>query len=131
MAINNIHIIGNVGNDPKVHYFENSDKISIQFSVAVTDRWKDNAGAQKEDTTWVRCTRYTKNVDLAKYIRKGDKIYLAGKARTSAYIKDGVAVGVLEMLVDKIDFLSVKDNSNTPVPPSDVPPTKDDDDLPF
>ncbi|WP_313579853.1 single-stranded DNA-binding protein [Chishuiella sp.] len=132
MAINNFQIIGHVGNDPKLHYFENSEKISIQFSVAISKKWKTATGELKEQTTWVRCTRYTKTHELAKYIKKGDRIYLEGEAQATAYIKDGKAIPQLEMLVNKIEFLSIKPIGSTLPAPSDIPPTgNEEDDLPF
>ena len=104
MAINKFQIIGNVGSDPKFHFFEGKDQLSIQFSVAVTKTWKNTQGEKQEHTTWIRCTRYTKTQELAKYIKKGDRIYVEGEAFASAYIKDGIAEPVLEMRVNKIDF---------------------------
>lgn len=132
MAINKFQIIGNVGNDPKLHFFEGKDQLSIQFSVAVTKTWKNAQGEKQELTTWIRCTRYTKTQDLAKYIKKGDRIYVEGEAFASAYIKDGKAEPVLEMRVNKIDFLERKSSTATPPAPDDVPPSYNaEDDLPF
>lgn len=131
MAINKSIFIGNVGKDATVHPFTNSDRVAIQFSLAVTERWKTASNEEKEKTIWVRCVRYTKNKNLAEYIKKGDRLYVEGKIDVSAYIRENDAIGVLELNVEKIDFLSAKGNSNTPTPPSDVPPTTDDDDLPF
>ena len=132
MAINKFQIIGNVGNDPKLHFFEGKDQLSIQFSVAVTKTWKNAQGEKQEHTTWIRCTRYTKTQELAKYIKKGDRIYVEGEAYASAYLKEGKAEPVLEMRVDRIDFLSTKQNEGSPPNPGDVPPSnQEDDDLPF
>ena len=50
MAINNFSIIGHVGSDPKLHFFEGTDTLSIQFSVAVSQKWKTKTGEEKEIT---------------------------------------------------------------------------------
>lgn len=137
MAINKLTIIGNIGSEPKVFAFENSDRLAISFSVAVTDTWKDAEGNKKENTTWVRCVRYTKSDAVVKYLNKGDKIYLEGKAMATAYLKEGEPIGQLELVIDKIDFISSKkDFSNNPELPTNLPPNlsgenQQDDDLPF
>ncbi|WP_291071669.1 single-stranded DNA-binding protein [Empedobacter sp. UBA5637] len=132
MAINNFSIIGHVGSDPKLHFFEGTDTLSIQFSVAVSQKWKTKTGEEKEKTTWVRCTRYTKTQKLAEFIKKGDRIYVEGEAFASAYLKEGKAEPVLEMRVNKIDFLERKSSTATPPAPDDVPPSNNaEDDLPF
>lgn len=134
MAVNKIIIIGNVGANPTLHKFENSERWAIQFPVAVTERWKDVKGAEKEQTTWFNCVRYTKTENLARFIQKGNRIYVEGKVDVSAYLKNGEPVGKLNILVSNIDFLTSKqDGVHTPPNPNDLPPTtnQDDDDLPF
>ena len=133
MSINKSIFIGNVGQDATVHPFTNSDKVAVQFSLAVTERWVNETGQEQGKTIWVRCVRYTKSSKLAEHIKKGDKLYVEGKIDVSAYIKEKDAVGTLELNVEKIDFLSAKNNSNSPAHPENTPPTNggDDDDLPF
>lgn len=133
MAINKSIFIGNVGNDATVHPFTNDDKVAVSFSLAVTERWTNKAGQEQEKTIWVRCVRYTKSRKLAEHIKKGDKLYVEGKIDVSAYIKEQDAIGTLHLNVEKIDFLSAKNNFNSPAHPENTPPTNcgDDDDLPF
>lgn len=123
-----IQLIGNIGEEPKVHEIPNSDRYAINFSVAITERWKNKQNEETTKTTWVRCVRYTTTKRLAEVIGKGDQIYLEGTPSASAYIdKQGNAVGNLELVISNIVFLrnGKKQNEETPTN------KEENDDLPF
>lgn len=80
-----ITIIGNVGKDLDLKYTETRKKV-VEFSVAVTEKINNN-----DLTTWFNCeARENRAETLAKYVKKGDQIYIEGKIRNKKYKgKDG------------------------------------------
>lgn len=99
-------IIGHVGADPVIKTV-NGDAI-LDFSIAVNEKFKKNDGTSVENTTWFQCS--TKNLKLASFIKKGDKMMVQGNFKIGIY-KDGsnnAKVGI-DVRASKIEFLGSKD----------------------
>ena len=81
MSVNRVILIGNVGQDPRVKYFDTGSAVAT-FPLATTDRGYtlQNGTQIPERTEWhniVASNRLAEIVD--KYVHKGDKLYLEGK----------------------------------------------------
>ena len=81
MSVNKVILLGNVGQDPKVKYFDSGSAVAT-FSLATTDRAYTLANGTQvpERTEWhniVASNRWAEIVD--KYLHKGDKLYVEGK----------------------------------------------------
>ena len=149
MSVNRVILIGNVGQDPRVKYFDTGSAVAT-FPLATTDRGYTLANGTQipERTEWhniVASNRLAEIVD--KYVHKGDKLYLEGKIRTRSYDDSrGIKRYITELFVDNMEMLSVKPQHAPPPPPlpehtdnqtrsavnecpPPPPPTKDD--LPF
>lgn len=89
-SLNKIQIIGHLGRDPEVRYLPNGDAVS-NFSVATTEKWKNQAGEQQEATEWHRVTAFAKLAEIVgKYLKKGSQVYIEGKIQSRKYQdKDG------------------------------------------
>ncbi len=99
-----LQVIGNLGKDCTVK--EVNGKNVINFSVAHTERYKDNQGNQKERTTWVECAYWTDKTAVAQYLTKGKTIYAEGSPDTDAYMnKDNQAAATLRMRVQTVQLL--------------------------
>lgn len=80
--VNKIILIGNVGKDPEVKAV-GSGKVA-KFSLATTERWKDQQGQKQERTTWHNCEVWGKLADVVEsYVKQGSKLYLEG-----SYVSD-------------------------------------------
>ena len=80
MSVNKVILIGNVGQDPRVKYFDTGSAVAT-FPLATTDRGYTLANGTQipERTEWhniVASNRLAEIVD--KYVHKGDKLYLEG-----------------------------------------------------
>jgi len=77
--MNRISVIGRVGKDPETHEFSSGD-LKVSFSIATSDRWKDDQGNQKERTQWHNVAIV--NQGLAKialdYVKKGSRVMVEG-----------------------------------------------------
>lgn len=75
--MNNISLVGRLGKDPDVRYFEDG-KVVGKVSIAVR-RWKDGAD-------WFNLEVWGKQAQiLADYCRKGDQIGVDGRMQQDSY----------------------------------------------
>ncbi len=111
MSVNKVILIGNVGQDPRVKYFDTGSAVAT-FPLATTDRGYTLANGTQipERTEWhniVASNRLAEIVD--KYVHKGDKLYLEGKIRTRSYSdQSGAMRYITEIFVDNMEMLSRK-----------------------
>lgn len=146
--LNKAQIIGNLGADPRIAKAQNGSAIA-SFTVATTERgYTTQSGAQIPDRTeWHNVVCFGKLAEVvAKYLRKGSKVYIEGKMRTRSYTgKDGIERKVMEINADSMEMLDSKQSSsgNNAQQPQDPyggyqpqsgysqPQPNDDPDLPF
>ena len=120
MSVNRVILVGNVGQDPRVKYFDTGSAVAT-FPLATTDRGYTLANGTQipERTEWhniVASNRLAEIVD--KYVHKGDKLYLEGKIRTRSYDDSrGIKRYITELFVDNMEMLSVKPQQAPPPPP--------------
>lgn len=111
MSVNKVILLGNVGQDPQVKYFDTGSAVAT-FRLATTDRafTLQNGTQVPERTEWhniVASNRLAEVVD--KYVHKGDKLYLEGKIRTRSYTdQSGATRYTTEVYVDNMEMLSPK-----------------------
>ena len=109
MSVNRVILVGNVGQDPRVKYFDTGSAVAT-FPLATTDRGYTLANGTQipERTEWhniVASNRLAEIVD--KYVHKGDKLYLEGKIRTRSYSdQSGAMRYITEIYVDNMEMLS-------------------------
>lgn len=78
--INSAVIVGRVGQDPEMKYFE-SGKVKTTFSIAV-DRW--TKGGKKTD--WYRIELWDKQAEIAgQYVKKGGMVAIEGRLDISQW----------------------------------------------
>ncbi len=121
--MNKVMLIGNLGQDPDTRYLDNGDAVST-ISVATNRRWKDKtSGEQKSHTEWHRCVAFGKRAEtIAKYLRKGSKIFVEGEMRTRKWQdKDGQDKWTTEVRIDNFEFLDKKEAGERPPHPADEP----------
>jgi len=118
-------LLGNVGQDPKVKYFDTGSAVAT-FSLATSDKGYtlQNGTQVPERTEWhniVASNRLAEIVD--QYVHKGDKLYLEGKIRTRSYNdQSGALRYITEIYVDSMEMLSPKGShpASTEAPASNV-----------
>ena len=121
MSVNKIILLGNVGKDPEVRYFDNGGAVA-NFSLATTERGYTAAnGTQVPDRTeWHNIVLWKGLAEVAeKYVKKGSKLYIEGKIRTRSYDDaHGNKRYITEVWGDTMELLDRKpDNASaTPFP---------------
>lgn len=79
--LNQCQFIGNLGADPDVKRTQAGNPV-VNFSVAVTERWKDkNSGEKRERTEWVRVVVFSEGLCKVaeSYLKKGSRVFVSGK----------------------------------------------------
>nr|MBP7471357.1 single-stranded DNA-binding protein [Prevotella sp.] len=109
--MNKIMLIGNVGQDPKVTYFE-ADQAVAQLSLATTEKgYTLQNGTQVPDRTdWHNLVFYRSLAKVVeKYVHKGDKLYVEGKIRYRSYNdRQGRKQNITEIFVENMEMLTPK-----------------------
>ena len=121
--MNKAILIGNVGRDPNVKYFEGGRAVA-QVTLATTERgYTLQNGTQVPDRTeWHNLVfRYGLAQTVEKYVHKGDKLYVEGKIFTRNYDdQSGIKRYVTEIYVDEMEMLTPK-SSNQSAPTASQP----------
>ena len=107
MSLNKVILIGNVGKDPDVRYFDDGHALAT-FPLATSERGYrlTNGTEVPERTEWhnIQVSRDRAQF-VEKYVKKGNLLYVEGKIRTRTYDdKDGNKRYFTDILADRVDF---------------------------
>lgn len=120
--MNKVILIGHLGKDPEVKYFESGTAVA-QFSLATTERgYTTTDGKQVPDRTdWHNIVLWRKMAEIAeKWLHKGDKILIEGSIRTRSYDdQQGIKRSIVEIYADRMEMLSTKKDTSKPLPPEE------------
>lgn len=111
-GVNKVILVGNLGKDPEVRNLENGATVA-SFTMATTETYKDKTtGDKKEITEWHNIVLWRGLAEIAaKYLHKGDMIYVEGKLRTRSWEKEGVTRYITEIIGDNMTMLSTRRNT--------------------
>lgn len=103
-----LQVIGNLGKDCAVNTV--NGKTVINFSVAHTEKFKDNTGVQKDKTIWVECAYWTDRTAVAQYLKKGTQVHAEGIPDLRTYTtQDGRQGTSLTLRVLSVQLLGSKE----------------------
>jgi single-strand DNA-binding protein len=124
MSLNKVILIGNVGKDPEIRYFDNNTAIA-NFPLATSERGYtlSNGTVVPERTEWHNIVvRKDQVTFVEKWVKKGSSVYVEGKIRTRNYDDTtGVKRYVTEIHASRIEFFNfgsrpnVADSATQPV----------------
>lgn len=121
MSLNKVILIGNVGKDPDVRYFDSGAAVA-NFPLATSERGYTlaNGTVVPERTEWHNIVVRRDLVPFVeKWVRKGSGVYVEGKIRTRNYDdQSGVKRYVTEIHADRIEFYSTGSSACAPVTPT-------------
>ncbi|MCI6102653.1 MAG: single-stranded DNA-binding protein [Bacteroidales bacterium] len=107
--MNKVMLIGNVGQEPDVHYY-GADQARAEVRLATTERgYKLPNGTEVPARTDWHTLLFFGNLakTVEHYVHKGDKLYVEGRLRYSVYNdKLGQRRNVTEILVASMEMLS-------------------------
>ncbi|MCR5299098.1 MAG: single-stranded DNA-binding protein [Paludibacteraceae bacterium] len=119
MSLNKVILIGNVGREPDVKYFD-TDSAVANFTLATNERgYTLSDGTQMpERTDWhnIAVRRRDLVSFVERYVHKGNLVTVEGKIRYREYMKGDIKHFVTEIIAEKVDFFNIvrkTENNNT------------------
>lgn len=109
MSINKVILVGNVGKDPVVRYFDKG-AAKVTFPLATSESYTNQQGETITSTEWHNIVLWRALAEVAeKSVRKGSQVYIVGKIKTRSYVdKDGNNKYITEILGDALIVLDKK-----------------------
>jgi single-strand DNA-binding protein len=109
MSINKVILVGNVGKDPVIRYFDKG-AAKATFPLATSEYYTNQQGETITTTEWHNIVLWRALAEVAeKTVKKGSQVYIVGKIKTRSYVdKDGVNKYITEILADTLLVLEKK-----------------------
>lgn len=101
MSLNKVQLIGHLGRNPETRT-TNSGKTLCSFTVATSQKWKDDHGQPQERTEWHQVVVFNSAAAAfaERYLRKGSKVYVEGQLQTRKWTdQSGVERSTTEVVV--------------------------------
>lgn len=88
-GLNKVMLLGNLGADPELKVTGQGTAI-LKLRIATTETYMNSSNERQERTEWHSVTVWGKRGEgLAKFLKKGDRIFIEGSLRTQSYEKNG------------------------------------------
>ena len=109
-TLNKVMLIGHLGDEVKMHYFEGGGCIG-RFPLATTETYVSKQTNERvSNTEWHNIVVRNKAAEICeKYLSKGDKVYIEGRIKTRKWQDDkGMDRFSTEIQCKDFTFLSTK-----------------------
>jgi single-strand DNA-binding protein len=84
-SVNKVILVGNLGKDPEVKFTASGVPVA-RFSLATSERFKDQSGEFQERTEWHSIVAWQRLAEIVgEFMSKGSKVYIEGKLQTSEW----------------------------------------------
>ena len=85
MQYNHCAFCGYLGRDPELRYTPGG-KAVLNYSIAVTEKWKDGDDNPKESVAWIEGVIWgTSAENFDKYCRKGSNVFVEGRMKQETW----------------------------------------------
>jgi len=111
-SVNKVILLGNVGKEPEIKVLPSGQPVA-NFSIATSDRYKDQQGNFQDRTEWHNITAYGKLAEIVRdYVKKGNKLYIEGRLTTRSWDDKDTQKKVYrtEIVVADLSLLSGRDD---------------------
>ncbi len=108
-SLNKAMLIGHLGDEVKMHYFEGGNSIG-RFPVATNETYSNKQTGEKVTTTeWHNVVVRNKLAEICeKYLSKGDRVYVEGRIKTRQWEQEGLKKYTTEIHATDMTFLTTK-----------------------
>lgn len=112
-SVNKVILLGRVGNPPELKQTQNGGMLTT-LSLATNSVWMDKQGQKQEDVQWHNLVVWGKQAEnVAKYVNKGDQLYVEGQLKTDEYEKDGIKRWATKIIAREVKFLTPKETGHS------------------
>jgi len=119
-------LIGVIGQDAIINNV--NSKNVVNFSVAHSEKYKDQNGQVVNKTVWVNVSYWVDRTTIAQYLKKSTNIYCEGIPSVDTYKnKDGQTVAQLRLRATMVQLLGgnkQENNNQQAAPQSDLTPSQ-------
>lgn len=108
-TINKVILVGHLGDNVKMHYFEGGNSIG-RFPLATNESYTNKqTGERVTSTEWHNIVVRNKLAEICeKYLSKGDRVYCEGRIKTRQWESEGITRYTTEIHAVEMVFLSTK-----------------------
>lgn len=120
---NQMQVIGNLTKDNDLKYLPSGGAV-YKNSVATSHKWKDQSGANREETMFMDIVMFGRSGEIAnQYLKKGSKVFLIGRVVLESWTaQDGSKRSKHTLRVETMKMLDSKSSSeNNAYNPQDQP----------
>src|SRR6185369_1447566 len=106
-GVNKVFLLGNVGKDPEIRSTAGG-MIVASFSLATSDRQKDQQGNWQDKTEWHNLVAFSRTAEIVRdYVKKGTQLFVEGKIQTRSWDdkESGQKKYRTEILVNELTLL--------------------------
>lgn len=108
--MNQLMLVKRIANDPELKTLESGKKVT-NITLAVPRSFKNADGVYETDfintTVWENIAN-----SICDYCKKGDLVGIKGRLQTDTYEKDGKNITKLNVIAEKVSFLSTREQSS-------------------
>ena len=103
---NRVIVMGNLTRDPELRYTPSGAAVT-GFGLGINRRFRDSAGAQKDEVTFVEIVAWGKQAEVcSEYLGKGRLVLIEGRLRQERWeSREGESRSALKVVADRIQFL--------------------------
>src|SRR5690348_3964282 len=128
-GLNRVLLLGNLGADPELRVTAGGQAV-LKLRLATTESYLDRNKTRQERTEWHQITLWgPRGEALAKFLKKGERVFVEGRIQTSTYEKDGEKRYRTEVVATNVILNGGKKHDGATA--SDVAGANDDSDIPF
>ncbi len=81
-SLNKVMLLGRLGRDPEVRY-TSSGRAVATFTLATSERWRDQDGNDQERTEWHRIVAWARLGEICgEFLSKGKQVYIEGRIQS-------------------------------------------------
>ncbi len=112
MSINRVVLTGRLTKDVELRATPSGANVA-SFSIAVDGFMKDQNNNNAQQASFINCVAWNQSAKfVSTYCKKGSLVALEGRLQSRSYDRrDGTKAYVTEVIIDRIENLSPRDNS--------------------
>jgi single-strand DNA-binding protein len=138
---NKVLLMGHLTRDVEIRYLPKGTAVG-QIGLAVSRKWKDDAGQAKEETVFVDCEAWGRTAEtMAQYLGKGKPVFIEGRLKLDQWDdkETGQKRSKLKVVVESFQFVASKGDDapatdraqSAPASRPTMPPQEDNSSIPF
>lgn len=106
LNLNHVVLAGHLTRDPELRQI-GSERVVASTGIAINRRWKNAAGEQQEEATFVDLEAWGRTAELmGQYLKKGSPVYVEGRLKLDQWEdKEGQKRQRLRVVAESVQFL--------------------------